>query len=191
MKPSALLLSLVLALSLVAGSVAAVEQSEASINRAVVDEATVGETVTVEVTVEGSAVVEEFDRELEPTIVDDDGATQSTDLSDRVGAVWNESGEHTLVYELEVPEAAGDVLELDGTASDGATIATSSSTIAIDGLGVDHYAEPGEVVESVVTVHKAYLDSLEERTEFQTVQRLWLSFINEEPLEADASQTSP
>lgn len=183
MARAAILLSAVLVVSLAAGAAGAVEQSDTSINHEVVEQATVGETIEVAVTIDGKKLVEEFDRDVDATIVDAEGAITLV-RDDRIIAEWNQSSEHTLVYELEVPAAAGEELTITGHVLNvkGGTITQSIVGIAIDGYDVTRYASHGEVVESVGTVHEAYLDALEERTTFQTVQRLWLSFRDETPI---------
>lgn len=178
--------SVALVLSVVAaGAVTATEvQKEATIDRTAPDTATVEETITVEVAVRGTALVESFDRDgVNATIVDRDGANAAV-LSDRVVFKWNENGEHTVEYEVEVPAAAGEELTIDGEAIASQSVATSSNTtIGIDGYGVDHYAEPGKAVEHVRTVQLAWIDAQADKTSVQVVQKLWISFINEEPLE--------
>ena len=148
-----------------AGAVTAAEvQTEATIDRTAPESATVEETITVEVAVRGTALVESFDRDsVNATIVDRDGANAAA-LSDRIVFKWNKNDEHTVKYEVEVPAAAGE-------------------EFTIDGYGVNHYAEPGEIVEHVRTVQLAWIDAQADKTSVQVVQKLWISFINEEPLE--------
>lgn len=170
-----------LALSLVAaGTVAA--QTDGSLDREAPANATAGERITVEVTVDGEGFSESFSHNVDPTIVDADGGATFTS-SDEFGVLWGESGEHTVVYEITAPYIAGEELTIEGEATTigGETIASSNTTVAIEGYDVEHYADDDGIVRAT-GLNEAVNDYVAGQATAPVLNDVIASYLLEEPV---------